>query len=146
VYYEDTDTGGVVYYANYLRFFERCRTEWMRSLGFGQRELAEREGAMFVVAGAEIRYLRPARLDDELRIDARLAGRFASYVVFEQHAWRGAELLSHGRVKVACVDAGTMRPRRIPANLATALQASQPDPTASPMTNPTAHRTAAHSN
>jgi acyl-CoA thioester hydrolase len=123
VYYEDTDTGGVVYYANYLRFFERCRTEWMRSLGFGQRELAERDKVIFVVAGAEIHYLRSARLDDELRIDARMAERFASYLVFEQHAWRATELLSHGRVKVACVDAGTMRPRRIPAALGAALQA-----------------------
>ncbi len=122
VYYEDTDTGGVVYYANYLRFFERCRTEWMRALGYGQRELAERDAVMFVVAGAEIQYVRSARLDDELQVDARLAERYASYVVFEQQAWRGAELLSHGRIKVACVDARTMRPRRIPAALGDALQ------------------------
>jgi acyl-CoA thioester hydrolase len=130
VYYEDTDTGGVVYYANYLRFFERCRTEWLRSLGFGQRELAERDGAVFVVAGAEIQYLRPARLDDELRVDARVAELYASYVVFEQRAWRGDELLSRSRVKVACVDAQTLRPRRIPAALGVALQELHPDKTA----------------
>jgi acyl-CoA thioester hydrolase len=123
VYYEDTDTGGVVYYANHLRFFERCRTEWLRALGFGQRELAERDGAMFVVAGAQIDYLRPARLDDELRIEARLVGRHASYIEFAQCAWRGSELLSRGRVKVACVDARTLKPRRLPAALTGALQA-----------------------
>jgi acyl-CoA thioester hydrolase len=121
VYYEDTDAGGVVYYANYLRFFERCRTEWLRSLGYGQRELVQRDGVLFVVAGTEMRYLRPAYLDDAIRVEARIAGRFASYVVFEQHAWRGPELLSHGRVKVACVDAATMKPRRLPAELAAAL-------------------------
>jgi acyl-CoA thioester hydrolase len=121
IYYEDTDTGGVVYYANYLRYFERCRTEWLRSLGFGQRELVEREGAMFVVAGARIDYLRPARLDDELCIDARIAERRASYVVFAQQAWRGTELLCQGQVKVACVDAATLRPRRLPAVLAQQL-------------------------
>jgi acyl-CoA thioester hydrolase len=121
VYYEDTDAGGVVYYANHLRFYERCRTEWLRAAGVEQRRLAEREGLMFVVAGAELQYLRPARLDDELRIDARVAAHGASYVVFEQRAWRGTELLSRGRVKVACVDAARLRPRRLPAALAAAL-------------------------
>ncbi len=126
VYYEDTDAGGVVYYANYLRFFERCRSEWMRELGFGQRELAEREGVIFVVASAEIKYLRSARLDDELQIEARIAGRFASYVVFDQCALRGAEILSRARVKVACVDARSMRPTRIPATLEALLAPAVP--------------------
>jgi acyl-CoA thioester hydrolase len=123
VYYEDTDAGGVVYYANYLRFFERCRSEWMRALGFNQKDLADSEGVVFVVAAAEIRFLRPARLDDELRIDARLAECFASHVVFEQQAWRGTELLSRVRVKVVCVDSRTMRPKRIPAALSAVLDA-----------------------
>jgi acyl-CoA thioester hydrolase len=118
VYYEDTDAAGVVYYANYLRFYERCRTEWLRTLGFGQRELTERDGVLFVVAHAEIRYLRAARLDDALAITARVAERFASYVIFEQQALRGAELLSQGRVKVACVDTKSMRPTRLPPALA----------------------------
>ena len=121
VYYEDTDAGGVVYYANYLRFFERCRTEWMRSIGFGQREMAEREGVVFVVAAAEVRYLRPARLDDELVVDARIAERFASYVVFEQGIWRARQELCRARMKVACVDARSMRPTRLPPALAAAL-------------------------
>lgn len=128
VYYEDTDAGGVVYYANYLRFFERCRTEWMRSLGFGQQEMAERDGVLFVVAAAEIQYLKSARLDDELRVDARIAERFGSYVVFEQAARRGDELLSRARMKVACVDARTMRPTRLPAALAARLAPAGGEP------------------
>jgi len=121
IYYEDTDAGGVVYYANYLRFFERCRSEWMRSLGYGQRELLERDHVLFVVAGAQIRYLRPARLDDVLQIDASIVHRYASYVVFEQCARRDTELLCRARVKVACVDAASMRPSRVPAALASEL-------------------------
>jgi acyl-CoA thioester hydrolase len=124
VYYEDTDAGGVVYYANYLRFFERCRTEWLRALGFGQRELAERDGVLFVVAEAEIRYLRPAQLDDEIDIDAHVAQRFASYVVFEQQGRRGSELLCRGRVKVACLDARTRKPTRLPAALVALLSST----------------------
>ncbi len=121
IYYEDTDSGGVVYYANYLRFFERCRTEWMRSLGFGQAELAQRDGVLFVVASAQVDYRRPARLDDALQIDLRVAERFASYIVFEQRAWRGADVLARARVKVACVDAGSLRPTRLPAAILAAL-------------------------
>ncbi|HXY05605.1 MAG TPA: tol-pal system-associated acyl-CoA thioesterase [Burkholderiaceae bacterium] len=121
VYYEDTDAGGVVYYANYLRFFERCRTEWMRALGFGQRELSQRDGVLFVVAGAELQFLRSAVLDDELTIGACLAERHASYVVFDQQAMRGSELLCRARVKVACIGARTMKPTRLPIALVTAL-------------------------
>lgn len=117
IYYEDTDAGGVVYYANYLRFFERCRTEWFRHLGFGQSELAARAGVIFVVASAQAQYLRPARLDDELVIDARVAQRYASYVVFEQQARRGTQVLCRGTFKVACVDATTLRPTRLPEAL-----------------------------
>jgi len=123
VYYEDTDAGGLVYYANHLRFFERCRTEWLRELGYDQREMAARDGAMFVVAAAQIDYLLPARLDDELRIEARLDGCHASYLEFGQGAWRGARLLSRGRVKVACVDVHTLRPRRLPPALVATLRA-----------------------
>ncbi len=140
VYYEDTDTGGVVYYANHLRFYERCRTEWLRELGYGQREMSEREGAMFVVAAAQIDYLRPARLDDALRIEARLEGRFASYLEFGQSAWRDTELLSRGRVKVACVDARTFKPRRLPPGLSRALAGL---PTLPPSSRPAAAEGAA---
>jgi len=124
VYYEDTDCGGVVYYANYLRFFERCRTEWIRSLGFDQRELAQRERVLFVVAAAELQFLRSAVLDDELLIDACVAERGASYLVFEQKAQRGSELLCRARVKVACIAASTMKPTRLPAPLVAALSAA----------------------
>lgn len=126
VYYEDTDCGGVVYYANYLRFFERCRTEWMRALGFGQRELAQRERILFVVAAAELQFLRSAVLDDELLIDACIAGRGASYVVFEQKAQRGSEVLCRARVKVACISVSTKKPTRVPAPLVAALSATAP--------------------
>jgi acyl-CoA thioester hydrolase len=128
VYYEDTDAGGVVYYANYLRFFERCRTEWMRALGFGQTELVMHHGVLFVVAAADIRYIRPARLDDELIIEARIVERYSCYVVFEQKALRGSELLSRVRVKVACVDARTLRPVRLPAALVDLLPEIEPPP------------------
>jgi len=132
IYYEDTDAGGVVYYANYLRFFERCRTEWMRELGFGQSALAAQAGVIFVVASAELRYLRPARLDDELLIDACVVERYASYVVFEQQAWRGEQLLCRGKFKVACVDAQTLRPTRLPETLNKGLPAVNPILPASP--------------
>ena len=121
VYYEDTDAGGVVYYANYLRFLERCRSEWMRALGFGQAETARNHGVLFVVASVEIKYVRPARLDDELRVIARIAQRFASYVVFAQEALRGEDLLCTAQVKVACVDQRSMRPTRLPEELARKL-------------------------
>lgn len=124
MYYEDTDCGGVVYYANYLRFFERCRTEWIRALGFGQRELAQIERVIFVVAAAELQFLRSAVLDDELLIEACVAERGASYLVFEQKAQRGSELLCRARVKVACIGASTMKPTRLPAPLVAALSAA----------------------
>jgi len=104
VYYEDTDAAGVVYYANYLKYFERCRTEWLRSLGFEQSEMALRQRRQFVVADLAVRYHRPARLDDSLTIDAVLAERTRTYFVFGQRACRGGELLASARVKVACVD------------------------------------------
>ena len=115
VYYEDTDAAGVVYYANYLRFFERARTEWLRSAGFQQRAIAGEHGIVFVVAEASLRYRRPAHLDDELRILTGIAERHGSFLVFAQDALRGEELLCSGRVKVACVDAERLRPTRLPA-------------------------------
>jgi acyl-CoA thioester hydrolase len=124
VYYEDTDAGGVVYYANYLRFFERARTEAMRSLGHGQASLARDHGVLFVVAEAHVRYRRPARLDDALLIMSRVAGRHASFLEFAQEARREGELLCVAEVKIACVDATTFRPTRIPGVLDACLQES----------------------
>lgn len=115
VYYEDTDAGGVVYYANFLKFFERCRTEWLRAVGVEQQALVRENGVVFVVAALSAEYRRPARLDDELAIDAVVAAAGRASLVFEQRAWRGDELVCSGRVKIACVDSTSFAPVRIPA-------------------------------
>ena len=114
VYWEDTDAGGIVFYANYLKFFERARTEWLRSLGVQQQALREQTGAIFVVSDTQVRFLKPARLDDALVVTAQLreAGRVA--LSLRQQAWRGDELLSEGDIRIACVTADTLRPRRLP--------------------------------
>jgi len=114
VYWEDTDAGGVVFYANYLKFFERARTEWLRALGVQQQALREATGAIFVVTDTRVSYRAPARLDDELdvSVDLREAGR-ASMVIAQQ-ARRGEALLAEGDIRIGCVDAGTFKPRRIP--------------------------------
>ncbi len=138
VYWEDTDAGGIVFYANYLKFFERARTEWLRALGVGQQALRDSTGAMFVVSQTEVRYLAPARLDDRLGVTVQLqtAGR-ASMTLFQQ-AWKLAaepagrsqhpatpQLLAEGSIRIGCVDAGTFRPCRIPTPVLAALPASQ---------------------
>ncbi len=114
VYWEDTDAGGVVFYANYLKFFERARTEWLRSLGFEQEALRAQTGAIFVVADTRVRYQRPARLDDLLAVTVvlRLAGKASLHI--SQQAWRGTQLLAEGEIRIGCVDQGTLRPTRIP--------------------------------
>jgi acyl-CoA thioester hydrolase len=114
VYWEDTDAGGVVYYANYLKFFERARTEWLRELGIGQQSLREQTGAIFVVAEANIRYKAPAKLDDLLTITVRVAELGKASMLLEQQAWRGDTLLVEGSVRAGCVDATTLRPKRMP--------------------------------
>lgn len=120
VYYEDTDAGGVVYHTNYIKYFERARTEWLRGLGFSQARLAREEGVLFTVVNLTTDFKRPARLDDELvvRCTAELAG--AASVHFSQEIWRTGdppELLAAGAVKVACIDATAFRPRRLPDSL-----------------------------
>ena len=114
VYWEDTDAGGVVFYANYLKFFERARTEWLRMLGFGQQRLKDEHGLMFVVSHAAVDYLRPAKLDDEidLTVGVRDAGRVSLMV--DQQALRGDQLLAQGSIRIGCVDAATLKPQRIP--------------------------------
>ncbi len=115
VYWEDTDGGGIVYYANYLRFLERARTEWLRSLGFSQLKLAEEPGVLFAVVSLNIEYRRPARLDDELIITCEPAIEGSASVRFAQRIYRGAdELLVEASVRVACIDARTLRPKRLP--------------------------------
>ena len=120
VYYQDTDAGGVVYYANYLGFMERARTEWLRARGFSQASLAADPGVLFAVAEADVRYRRPARLDDVVVISCEpsLSGRVA--IDFRQQVWRereGGELLVEGRVRVVCVDATSFRPSRLPGSI-----------------------------
>jgi acyl-CoA thioester hydrolase len=114
VYWEDTDAGGVVFFANYLKFFERARTEWLRSLGFSQERMRVDEQAAFVVSETKVRYLRPARLDDLLTITVRIAAVARASITIEQQAWRGDELLSEGSIRIACVDITRFAPRRIP--------------------------------
>jgi acyl-CoA thioester hydrolase len=121
VYYEDTDFGGVVYYANYLRYFERARTEWLRSLGVDHQALARDAGLQFVVRRAEIDYLRGARLDDQLEITVELAQRRRSYLMLKQQALRGGEPMAVALVQAACVDRVSFKPAPIPASLAQRL-------------------------
>jgi acyl-CoA thioester hydrolase len=119
VYWEDTDAGGVVYYANYLRFLERCRTEWLRSRGIAQRELAATQGVQFMVLGLSIDYKAAARLDDALVVTCDMQPEGRTTAIFDQKIWRESveggsrELLIEARVRVVCVDAKTLRPRRI---------------------------------
>ncbi|MGZ5848061.1 MAG: tol-pal system-associated acyl-CoA thioesterase [Ramlibacter sp.] len=124
IYWEDTDAGGIVFYANYLKFFERARTEWLRSLGVGQHDLKERTGGMFVVSETSVRYLQPARLDDELLVTAELqeAGR-ASLVIRQRALLQpgGAELAT-GTIRIGWVEAATLRPARIPAMILEAMK------------------------
>ncbi len=121
VYYEDTDTGGVVYYANYLKFFERARTEWLRALGIDQQRLADETGCLFVVRRAEADYRRPARLDDLLSIHARVERLGKASIDFIQRCERGGELLANGRVQVGCVDRTGLRPTAMPETVRRAL-------------------------
>ncbi len=122
VYYEDTDAGGVVYHTGYIRYFERARTEWLRTLGYSQKRLSEVEGVLFTVVDLQIRYRKPARLDDSLEVVTRaeLAGH-ASVMFEQQLVGPGGELLVEGKVRVACVDAQSFRPRRLPGWIAEGL-------------------------
>lgn len=124
VYYEDTDAGAIVFFANYLKFFERARTEWLRHLGYDQREVARQEGLIFVVKRTCVDYLSPARLDDSLKIVSRVTRMRTCGVEFEQDAWRDETLLARGTIAIVCVDSEKMRPSPIPAPLARQLAAS----------------------
>jgi acyl-CoA thioester hydrolase len=124
VYYEDTDAGGVVYHTGYIRFFERVRTEWLRALGYSQRQLAEEAGVLFSVVEMNVRYLKPARLDDLLEVRARAEVSGGASVAFEQEIRNEAgELLATGQVRVACLAAGSFKPRRLPAGLVERMDA-----------------------
>jgi acyl-CoA thioester hydrolase len=126
VYWEDTDAGGIVFYANYLKFFERARTEWLRSLGLQQRALREATGGMFVVTDTQTRHLRPARLDDLLLVTTRLTELGRASMTLEQVVWLGPDTqpqrLCEGQIRIGWVDAETLKPARIPATLIAQLQ------------------------
>ena len=127
VYWEDTDAGGVVFYANYLKYFERARTEWLRARGHSQEQLRTQAGIGFIVTDTSVRYLRPARLDDLLEVTVAVphAGQASLHVT--QEAWRteagrATELLARGSIRIGCVELGTFRPRRIPTDLLDSLR------------------------
>lgn len=131
VYWEDTDAGGIVFYANYLKFFERARTEWLRHLGVAQQQLRDEVGGMFVVSATQVQYHRPARLDDLLLVTARIeeAGR-ASLTIRQQALLKPQQedqsenLLCEGSIRIGWVDAQTLRPQRIPAAILAVLAPS----------------------
>lgn len=120
IYWEDTDAGGVVFYANYLRFYERARTEWLRSLGLEQQKLREQTGGMFVVTQAQVDYHRPARLDDQLLVTARLESSGRASMTIRQQAFlqtTSGALLSEASIRIGWVNGANMRPMRIPISL-----------------------------
>lgn len=122
VYYEDTDSGGVVYYANYLKFMERARTEWLRSLGFEQDELITEYGTIFAVRSVQLDYKKPARFNEMLDVKASIKQRGGASITFFQQVRREDEVLCEGHIKIASLDAGTLRPRPIPAEIESRLR------------------------
>jgi acyl-CoA thioester hydrolase len=121
IYYEDTDAAGIVYHANYLKFMERARTEWLRQIGFEQNDLAATVGILFVVRKISIDYLLPARFNDELAVVSTVPRRGRASLEFEQRVEAGGELCSCARVKVGCIDAQTMRPVAMPPEIYTEI-------------------------
>ncbi|MEY2660914.1 MAG: Acyl-CoA thioester hydrolase YbgC [Pseudomonadota bacterium] len=117
VYWEDTDAGGIVFYANYLKFFERARTEWLRHLGVEQHRLRQETGGMFVVSETQVKYHRPAVLDDVLRVTARLSQAGRASLLIAQQAWREDVLLCEGQIRIGWVNAQRMQPERIPSTI-----------------------------
>ena len=131
IYWEDTDAGGIVFYANYLKFFERARTEWLRALGIEQQALKTEVGGMFVVSETSLKYHRPAQLDDLLSVTAELAEAGRASLTLRQQAWRtisgeqidpAPQLLAEGTIRIGWVDSSTLKPGRIPATILKALQ------------------------
>ncbi len=122
VYYEDTDAAGVVYYANYLKFFERARTEWLRSVGFEQQKMADELGLRFVIARVECDFKLPAKLDDAIDVDVRVARLGSASMVFEQSAKRGSTVLATARVRVGCIESNTLTPASLPPELRAAVE------------------------
>jgi len=122
VYYEDTDAGGVVFYANYLGFMERARTEWLRALGFEQPEMAAKDGVLFVVYAVNIKYLKPSRFNDSLQVTVEVVNVGGSRIRFLQQVLRGNEEIARAEVEVVCVSSDTFRPARIPDAMHTTIE------------------------
>lgn len=114
VYYEDTDAGGIVFYANYLKFFERARTEWLRASNVNQQQMSQEFQVMFVVKATAVEYHAPAKLDDELKLTVVVERLGRASVQFIQEAWCGNRLLVSGKIKVGCVGVTSLRPAAIP--------------------------------
>ncbi|HEX8957740.1 MAG TPA: tol-pal system-associated acyl-CoA thioesterase [Burkholderiaceae bacterium] len=128
VYYEDTDAGGIVFYANYLKFFERARTEWLRAAGVNQQALSEEHGVIFVVKNTAVDYHAPAKLDDELNVTVLVRRLGRASIEFRQEAWRIGQagerkLLATGDIKVGCIDAESLRPSPIPDEVSKKIRA-----------------------
>jgi acyl-CoA thioester hydrolase len=119
IYWEDTDAGGVVYYANYLKFMERCRTEWLRALGVDQGVLRAERRLQFAVVSVAVDFLRPALLNDEILVTAELDRLSGATISFKQTIMRGDAQLIDATARVACLDSGTLKPRAIPKDLFT---------------------------
>ena len=117
IYWEDTDAAGIVFYANYLKFFERARTEWLRGFGFGQEALRRDEGVGFIVSETSLRYLKPARLDDVIDVSVDVVHLGQASLQIAQQARRADELLADGMIRIGCVELGTFRPCRIPNHI-----------------------------
>jgi acyl-CoA thioester hydrolase len=117
IYWEDTDAGGVVYYANYLRFMERCRTDWLRALGIDQLRLRAERGLQFAVVSVSVDFLRPAVLNDEIIVTAELLRFSGATITFKQTIIRGDAQLIDASTRVACLDSGSLKPRPIPKDL-----------------------------
>jgi acyl-CoA thioester hydrolase len=117
VYWEDTDAGGVVYYANYLKFMERCRTEWLWALRIDQLRLRSERQLQFAVVNVNVDFLRPAVLHDEIVVTAELLRLSGATISFKQSVWRDDLQLIEASTRVACLDSGTLKPRGIPKDL-----------------------------
>ena len=132
VYYEDTDAGGIVFFANYLKYFERARTEWLRACGIDQRELDRAHGILFVVSRTAVDYRAPAWLDDTVTIVSRVERLGRASVEFEQQAWRGDVLLATGSIRVGCVKRDGLAPAALPPAVRAALARAPDAPAITP--------------
>ncbi len=124
VYYEDTDSGGVVYYANYLKFMERARTEWLRSLGLEQDELIAQDAVIFAVRSVQVDYLLPARFNEALTVSVDVLEQGRASLIFEQIIRKNNDetILCRGQIRLACLDSNTFKPRALPALLVAELK------------------------